>query len=279
MLELANKKPVIIIKFGGSILTDKNTPNSMRNEVINSLISQISDNYQTSNQPKIILIHGAGSFGHPIANSFSIQKGLNQNIPNQILGLTKTHQSVKKLNTNIVEGFLSREIPVLSLTTSSVFFQENSVLKFTGFNQIGSLLELEIIPILFGDILLHDSKNFSIISGDRVIYEICKSFSSSVNAEYKINKIIFCFDKDGIIISNAEKDSKVIQNIKSKDLDLLSLKNFEDVIDVTGNIRGKLEEIKKICELGIPVQLINGQKPNLLTKAMKNEEILSTLID
>ncbi|MHA1474060.1 MAG: isopentenyl phosphate kinase [Promethearchaeota archaeon] len=276
---MADKKPVIIIKLGGSILTDKNTPYSMRNEVINSLISQISDNYQISNQPKIIIIHGAGSFGHPIANSYSIQKGLNQNIPNQTLGLAKTHQSVKKLNTKIVDGFLSREIPVLSLTTSSVFFQENSVLKFTGFNQIASLLELGIIPILFGDILLHDSKNFSIISGDRVIYEICKSFSSSINTKYKINKIIFCFDKDGIIISSSEKDSKIIQNIRSKDIKLLSLKKFEDSIDVTGNIRGKLKEIKKICDLGIPVQLINGQKPNLLTKAMKNEEILSTLID
>ncbi len=279
MLVLTNKKQIIIIKLGGSILTDKNTPYSMRNEVINSLISQISDNYQTSNQPKIIVVHGAGSFGHPIANSFSIQNGLNLNIPNQTLGLTKTNQSVKKLNTKIVDGFLSRDIPVLSLTTSSVFFQENSVLKFTGFNQIGSLLDLGIIPILFGDILLHDPKNFSIISGDRVIFEICKSFSSSVNAKYKINKIIFCFDKDGIIISNTEKDSKVIQNIKSKDLNLISLKKFEDSIDVTGNIKGKLEEIKKICELGIPVQLINGQKPNLLSKAMKNEEILSTLID
>ncbi|MBA7573847.1 hypothetical protein ES708_15645 [subsurface metagenome] len=195
------------------------------------------------------------------------------------MGLTKTHQSVKKLNAKIVDGFLSREIPVLSLTTSSVFFQEDSGLKFTGFNQIGSLLELGVIPILFGDILLHDSKNFSIISGDRVIYKICKSFSSSINTKYKIDKIIFCFDKDGIIISNTKKDSKVIQNIKSKDLDLLSLKKFEDSIDVTGNIRGKIEEIKKICDLGISVQLINGQKPNLLTKALKNEKILSTLIE
>ena len=279
MLVLVNKKPIIIIKLGGSILTDKNTPYSMRNKVIDSLISQISDNYHTSNQPKLIIIHGAGSFGHPIANSFSIQNGINQNIPNQTLGLTKTHQSVKKLNFKIVDSFLSRDIPVLSLTTSSVFFQGDSVLKFTGINQIDSLLDLGIIPILFGDILLHDSKNFSIISGDRVIYEICKSFSSSNNPKYKIDKIIFCFDQDGIIISNTEKESKVIQNIKLKDLDLLSLKNFKESIDITGDIRGKLKEIKKICELGIPVQLINGQKPNLLTKALKNEKILSTLID
>lgn len=251
----------------------------MKNKVIDSIVSQISDYYHTSNQPKLIIIHGAGSFGHPIANSFSIQNGLNQYIPNQILGLTKTHQGVEKLNTKIVDGFLSREIPVLSLTTSSVFFQAESFLKFTGIDQIDSLLELGIIPILFGDILLHDSKNFSIISGDRVIYEICKSFSSSNNPKYKIDKIIFCFDQDGIIISNTEKDSQVIQNIKLKDLDLLSLKNFEDSIDVTGNIRGKLKEIKKICELGIPVQLINGQKPNLLTKALRDEIFLSTRID
>ena len=275
---MVNKKPLIIIKLGGSILTEKNTPNSIREKVIHSLISQISDNYHNSTQPKIIIIHGAGSFGHPIANSFSIQYGLDQTIPNQILGLTKTHQSVKRLNNKIVDSFLSRDIPVLSLTTSSVFFQGEHDFNFTGFNHIVSLLNLGIIPVLFGDILIHDSYNFSILSGDRVIYEICKTFSSSINTKYKIDKIIFCFDKDGIIISNGEKDSKVIQNIKSKNIDLLSLKNFEDSIDVTGNIRGKLQEIKKICELGIPVQLINGQKPNLLIKALKNEKILSAII-
>ena len=279
MLYLANKKPIIIIKLGGSILTDKNTPYSMRNKVIDSLISQISDYYRTSNQPKLIIIHGAGSFGHPIANSFSIQNGLNQNIPNQILGLTKTHQSVKKLNTKIVDDLLNRDMPVLSLTTSSVFVQEDSGLKFTGIKQIESLLDLGMIPILYGDILLHVSKNFSIISGDRVIFEICKSFISSVDTNYKVDKIIFCFDQDGIIISKNEKDSEVIQNIKSKDMDLLSLKNYENSIDVTGNIRGKLQEIKKICELGIPVQLLNGQKPNLLIKALKKEKIVSTLIE
>ena len=93
----------------------------MRNKVIDSIVSQISDYYHTSNQPKLIIIHGAGSFGHPIANSFSIQNGLNQYIPNQILGLTKTHQGVEKLNTKIVDGFLSREIPVLSLTIKRFF--------------------------------------------------------------------------------------------------------------------------------------------------------------
>ncbi len=278
MLLLANKEPIIIIKFGGSILTDKNTPYSIRNKVIESLISQISDNCRTSNQPKLIIIHGAGSFGHPIACSYSIQYGLNQNIPNQTLGLAKTHQSVKNLNSKIVDGFLRRDIPVLSLTTSSVFFQRESILKFMGINQIDSLLDLGIIPILFGDILLHDKADFSILSGDRVIYEICKSLTSSINSKYEIDKIIFCFDQDGIIISNAEKDSEVIHNIKLKDLELLSLKNFKESIDVTGDIRGKLNEIKKICELGIPVQLINGLKPNLLIKALKNEEIISTLI-
>ncbi|QEE15385.1 isopentenyl phosphate kinase [Promethearchaeum syntrophicum] len=275
---MVNKNPVIIVKLGGSILTDKNIPNSIKEKEIKSLISQISDNYHISTQPKIIIIHGAGSFGHPLANSFSIQNGLNQNIPNQILGLAKTHQSVRKLNNKIINSFLGKNIPVLSLTTSSIFYQEGTNLKFTGFNHIESLLDIGIIPILFGDILIHDSNNFSILSGDRVIYEICNSFSSSNNTKYRIDKIIFCFDKDGLIISNGEEDSSVIPIIKLKDIDLLQLKTFEDSIDVTGNIRGKLHEIKKICKLGIPVQLINGQKPNLLIKALKNEKILSTLI-
>ncbi|MHA1720701.1 MAG: isopentenyl phosphate kinase [Promethearchaeota archaeon] len=276
---MVDKKPVIIIKLGGSILTDKNKPYSFKKEVFQNLISDISKHYHSSNSPKLIIVHGAGSFGHPIAKNYSIQKGLNQNIQNQIFGLTKTHQSVKKLNMKIVDGFSSQDIPALSLTTSSVFFQGEKGIKFIGIDHIISLLELDIIPILFGDIILHFKKNFSIISGDRVIYEICKSFSNIPNVKYQIDKIIFCFDQDGIIILNNEKESKVIQNINSKDLNQLSLKNIKESIDVTGDIKGKLEEIKKICALGIPVQLINGKREKLLIKALKNEKILSTLIE
>jgi isopentenyl phosphate kinase len=49
-------------------------------------------------------------------------------------------------------------------------------------------------------------------------------------------------------------------------------------IDVTGGIKGKLDSIKKICEYGIPVQLINGLEKNFIYKSLKDQKINCTLI-
>lgn len=272
------KKPIIIIKLGGSILTDKNKPFSIKDQIIDDIISQISLYIGTNENPKLIIIHGAGSFGHPVAKSYSIQDGLNPKTPNQKFGLAKTHQSVKELNMIIINKFLKKKTSVLSLIPSSMFVKTNSNLKFMGIEQIESLLNLGIIPVLFGDILLHTSKNFSIISGDKIIYEICRRFHTSQDTNYKVQKVIFCFDKDGIIISNKDRSEHIIQKINYLELDSIDLTNFKPTIDVTGDIKGKFEEIKKICALGIPVQLINGQKPNNIVKALKNETVVSTQI-
>jgi len=88
---------IILLKLGGSLLTDKNKPFSIREDVVRSVIQQIID----ANK-KIILIHGGGSFGHPLAKKYNISTGIDSSISNQILGLTETHQSMNKFNSRII---------------------------------------------------------------------------------------------------------------------------------------------------------------------------------
>ena len=70
------EKELIIVKFGGSLITDKssNTPqiNNKHLKSISSILSQ--------SKYDLIIVHGAGSFGHPIAKKFNIEKGLNDDI-------------------------------------------------------------------------------------------------------------------------------------------------------------------------------------------------------
>ena len=82
VLKLRKKSELILLKLGGSLLTDKDKPNSIRKDVVKSAIQQI-----INADEKIILIHGGGSFGHPLAKKYNISEGINSNIPNQILGL------------------------------------------------------------------------------------------------------------------------------------------------------------------------------------------------
>ncbi|MHA1753867.1 MAG: isopentenyl phosphate kinase [Candidatus Helarchaeota archaeon] len=257
-----------IIKLGGSLLTDKDKPFSLRRKVVKKCIYQIIQ----SNE-KIILIHGGGSFGHPLAKKFKIVDGFNPEIKDQCLGLAKTHQAMVEFNSFIVKEFINNGVPAISIDPSSIFLKNGNITSSKLIYKIELLLKLEIVPILYGDIIFDTKKSFSIISGDEIIVEICDNIKN-----YKIEKVIFAMDQDGIYIESDENSPTLLTSVNSSELQGLKLAKFVDKIDVTGGIEEKINKIKQIIGLKIPVQLINGLKDDYIFKSLKNNYIPSTII-
>ena len=265
-----SKKKIIILKLGGSLLTDKNKPFSIREDVVKNAVSQI-----IKANEKLILIHGGGSFGHPLAKKFSISKGLDNSIPNQILGVAQTHQSMNKFNTYLINHFLERNYPVLSIQASSIFIKDSKVTSTKSLDVIESALNLGIMPILYGDIILDKQGSFSIISGDEIILALCQNLRS-----YNISKVVFAMESDGLYINDKDNSDncKLVTECYSNELDRLSLADLGQKIDVTGGIRGKLDFIKTICKSKIPVQLINGLIEGNIHKSLTNQTLNCTNI-
>jgi isopentenyl phosphate kinase len=265
------KNQIFLLKLGGSLLTDKNNPLSLREDVIKNVIQQIID----ANK-KIILIHGGGSFGHPLAKKYEISNGLNKTIPNQVFGLTETHQAMNKLNSYIINLFLEKKYPALSIQPSSIFIQDLETILTHSIDVIETALDLNILPILYGDIILDKCGSFSIISGDQIIFKLCENLK-----KYSIAKVIFTLEIDGIFIRDKEHDEEIIKlatEINVNQLDTLDLADLGEKIDVTGGIRGKINSIKKISKYNIPVLLLNGLKEGYILKTLNNKKINCTNI-
>ena len=268
-LKLNNNNDIILLKLGGSLLTEKNKPFSIREDVVKSVVKQIID----ANE-KLILIHGGGSFGHPLAREYSISKGINSSIPNQILGLVKTHQSMIKFNNHLINLFLEYKYPVLSFQPSGIFIKDSQNISIQSIDTIETALTLNILPVLYGDIILDKQGSFSIISGDQIIFELCVKLN-----KFNISKVIFAIETDGIFINDQEtKDIKLATELYSNELDSLDLADLGKKIDVTGGIEGKINTIKNICKSNIPVQLINGLKEGYVYKSLKNKKLNGTNI-
>jgi len=236
-LNLKNNNEIVLLKLGGSLLTDKDKPFSIREDVVKSAIQQIID----ANK-QLILIHGGGSFGHPLAKEYSISSGINSSIPHQILGLTKTHQSMNNFNSYLINLFLEKNYPALSIQASSIFIKDSLKISTQSIDIIETTLDLNILPILYGDIILDKQGSFSIISGDQIIFELCENLK-----KYQISKVIFVMETDGIYINDEDSKQK--------------------------NIR-----LATICKYNIPVQLLNGLKEGYIYKSLKNEIINCTNI-
>ena len=261
---------VILLKLGGGLLTDKNKPFSIREDVVKSAVKQITDATE-----KIILVHGGGSFGHPLAKKYSISDGLDTTIPNQILGVAETHHSMIKFNSYLIEQFLERNYPVLSIQTSSIFIKDSEVISTKSLDVIETALDLGIMPILYGDIILDKQGSFSIISGDQIILALCQNLHN-----YNISKVVFAMESDGLYIVDKDnsENCKLVTECYSNELDSLNLADLGQKIDVTGGIKSKLNFIKMICKSKIPVQLINGLIEGYIHKSLKNQNLNCTNI-
>ncbi|MHA1193200.1 MAG: isopentenyl phosphate kinase [Promethearchaeota archaeon] len=261
---------VILLKLGGGLLTDKNKPFSIREDIVKSAVNQIIE----ANE-KIILIHGGGSFGHPLAKKYSISNGFDKSIPNQILGVAETHHSMIKFNTYLVEQFLESNYPVLSIQTSSIFIKKADKISLESLDVLETALNLKIMPVLYGDILLDKSGSFSILSGDEIILKLCEGLKS-----FSISKVVFAMESDGLFKTDelGSENCNLLTECYSSELDDLILADLGQKIDVTGGITSKLAHIKKICEHKIPVQLLNGKIRGNIYKSLRNQKINCTNI-
>ena len=73
--DVVEKKDLVIIKYGGGLITYKDKLCEANYEHINGL-SRIVEELASSNKQHIVVIHGAGSFGHLKAKQFKLHLGL-----------------------------------------------------------------------------------------------------------------------------------------------------------------------------------------------------------
>ena len=111
---------MIILKIGGSILTNKDsTESEVDNDSLKRIASEIKASLDIS--PKqLIIVHGAGSFGHPPAKKYRIGEAFDESeYPQKRIGFCKTQNAVKKLNMLICEAFIEEGLPVVAIPASS----------------------------------------------------------------------------------------------------------------------------------------------------------------
>ena len=117
---MAKRLVPIILKLGGSVVTVKETPFRPNIRVIRRLVREISE----SNSMPLVVVHGGGSYGHPVAKEYKIRDGYTSR--SQLIGFSKTRQAMMELNKLMVDVFVENNLPVISVQPSAFILTENS---------------------------------------------------------------------------------------------------------------------------------------------------------
>jgi len=261
------KSRPIILKLGGSVITVKNRPLTPNMDAIKRLAKEIAE----ANVSPLIIVHGGGSYGHPIAAKYKIAGGFKNE--SQILGFSKTHNAMISLNMLIVEALLDRGVPAFSIAPSSFLVTEHGRIRNLHRDVLVHALKLGFVPVLYGDAVFDSKIGFSILSGDQII--------SKLAVEFNAERIIVGVDVNGLFTADPKVDdsAQLIPHITLDELkDIASGIGGSNVIDVTGGMMGKIFELIIPVMKGVDVLILNASKPGNIYKALKGEKVIGTRI-
>jgi len=255
---------MFIIKLGGSVITDKSKKYSYKQE----LVSRLSAEIKKANQ-EIILVHGAGSFGHILAKEYDLNAGYKND--KQLQGFSLTHAMVQKLNTMVLDSLHEKDIAAVSIPPHTILKLDNHELLKIDYSIFQDCLDKGFVPVTFGDVALDKKIVFSICSGDFLVQLLTEHF--------KPEKVIFVIDEDGIYTSNPKinKNAELVDSISINELEKLTT-SADSHADVTGGMGGKIETIKNIAKHNVDTILVNGNKPDRLYKVLVGEETTCTIV-
>jgi isopentenyl phosphate kinase len=263
-------KNLIILKIGGSILTKKDQPFTANMENLQRLALEIAEAYKPKKM-KLVLIHGAGSFGHYIAEKTGIHKGMKTHEDAVAFGVTQKWQNY--WNSIVVTELNKHGLPAMPVQASAFSVLRDNKLVWMPMRTIKELLKLGMIPVLYGVPAVDIAQGCCILSGDQIL--------SWIADKLKPEKIIHATDVDGIFTDDPRKNPGA-QLIKKVDLDkwdeLKSHLSGSSSVDVTGGMFGKIHQLTGLSKTGLRCEIINANKEGFVSRALSGEEGLGTSI-
>jgi len=255
---------MFLIKLGGSVITDKGKKYAFKKDAMDRLSSEIK-----KADKEIILIHGAGSFGHVLAKQHSLNQGYKNDT--QLQGFSDTHAMVQQLNSLVLTSLHDHDIAAVSIPPHAILQLDDHKPSTMDCNIFKEYLNKGFTPVTFGDVVLDKTLSFSICSGDLLMQMLAEYF--------KPEKVLFVLDEDGIYTSNPKTDKNAEFIEKATILELQGLTtSANDHADVTKGMQGKIETIKNISRLGIDTVLLNGNINNRLYDTLIGKRTKNTLV-
>jgi len=244
---------MLLVKMGGSVITDKKIYKKFREEAVKRIVENLP-------QEKLLVVHGGGSFGHILASKYEITSGFEED---KRMGFAQIGLDMMDLNMRILKIFHEKNLPAISIPPLAfhIFGKKMDMSVFRNASQLG------FYPVTYGDIIFDATQGINICSGDYLMLNLAR--------EFKPEKVIFLTDVDGIYDrSPSIKGAKLIEVLRRD----MNPETAIRVADVTGGIAYKIKIMREIANYS-KVYVLNGFYPDRIKKVLNDEEFVGTVIE
>ena len=243
---------MLLIKLGGSIITNKKKPLSAKRKTIDNIVSS----FRKINED-FVVVHGGGSYGHYWSVKYDMHTKPKKYDPK---GVSIVKNSMIELNTIILDSFLKNKMNPYCLPPTDFVMGNKPINR--KILEIKKIANSGLIPITYGDALWYGNKKSYILSGDKIMSLLARVLRPRLS--------IFVLNEDGLYYDMKAK--KLIYDFKDEKIFIK-----KTVMDVTGGMTRKVAEASKISKIGLKVFFVNGNKPERIVNAITRKKFEGTL--
>ncbi len=229
----------VVLKLGGSVVTDKAGDCAIRNDRIAACVTEIA------RRPgiQVALVHGAGSCGHPQALRHRLDRGIP---PGDIAGIAETHHAVADLNRVIVDALRRAGREAVGIHPLCHCIASDGRLRQTDWHLVEFLLSLGLTPVLHGDVVVDTARGASIVSGDQIVASLARVLTP--------DRVGVATDVAGVLGG----DGSVVERVRRGREEGMAGGSLH--ADVTGGMEGKLRELLALADAGIGSSIFHASR-------------------
>jgi len=255
--------PLLILKIGGSVITDRRQDRpAPRRESMDRIAGEVVRAWR--NRPmRLVLIHGAGSFGHPIVKRTGIHRGLSTAEHRQAMGETQRLQNW--LNAFFVRHLLRAGLPAFPCQASASSVTDHGRFVSMDFRALEGLLRQGLVPVLYGVPSYDRAQGCAILSGDVLAIQLFQQFSASA--------VLHGTNVRGVYTADPahDPDARFLPTVDLRHgTDLPVGFGGSPVVDVTGGLRNKLQQLQAA---GAPGWIFDATVPGNVQKVLCGEDV------
>ena len=260
--------PRVVIKLGGGLITNKAKSKTFCHTRMAAIAEAIAELSELGSS--IVIVHGAGSYGHLLAKEWSISGGIRSDISlEQRVAVSQIRSDMRELNSLVMSslnqvGLECENHPPSDWALGTGRSFQGNLSAFVKSNE-------DAIPLTFGDVVdTDDGTEFGILSGEDLMLRISNEVPGVTHSIFLIG------DAEGVMDKPPNEQDAELLPFWSPGLHLKS--NHDSDIDVTGGINLKLMRASEISEHVGQVWIIDGREPNRLSELLTEGQTIGTKI-
>ena len=253
------------LKLGGSLITDKSRPYTLRPKVLGRLAREITEARASHPDLRILLGHGAGSFAHVSAEKYGTRWGVEG--PEDWEGFAQVWRDAAGLNRLVMDSLLLAGLPAIAFPPSACISSDDRQIAAWNINPLLQALEANLVPVLYGDVIFDLSLGGTIFSTEALFAYLAMRF--------KPDRILLAGIEPGVW-ADYPLCEHVVAEIHPKNFGQInSVLEGSAATDVTGGMATKVHQMLDLAvELpGLEISIFSGEEPGRIQEALEGERV------